>query len=104
MYHLKRRFMKHDRCDMKRSPGGLHVFWPLWAKTGRPCFADPKNSLKLKWLRVNRKWSSLRYLAKISLFSAFLKQRKFFCSRERTFSPKQTKNTSKNSRTSDFFL
>ena len=35
MYHLKRRFMKHDRCDMKRSPGGLHVFWPLWAKTGR---------------------------------------------------------------------
>ena len=28
MYHLKRRFMKHDRCDRKRSPGGLHVFLP----------------------------------------------------------------------------
>ena len=29
-------------------------------KNGRPCFADPENSLKLKWLRVNRKCSSLR--------------------------------------------
>ena len=29
-------------------------------KNGRPCFANSENSLKLKRLRVNRKWSSLR--------------------------------------------
>ena len=36
-------------------------------------------------------------------FQRFLKQRKIFCSTERTFSPKQTKNAPKNSCTSDFF-
>ena len=61
-------------------------------KNGRPFLLKLENSLKLKRLQVNELWSSLRYLAKTSLFSAFWKQRKFFCSPERTFSPKQTQN------------
>ena len=47
-------------------------------KNGRPCFADPENSLKLKRLRVNRKCSTLRYLAKISLIGGWKKQRTDF--------------------------
>ena len=64
----------------------------LGKKNGRPFLLKLENSLKLKRLQVNELWSSLRYLAKTSLFSAFWKQRKFFCSPERTFSPKQTQN------------
>ena len=41
-------------------------------------------------------------LRKYLCFAHFLKQRKFFCSTERTFSPKQTQNAPKNSCTSDF--
>ena len=37
-----------------------------------------KISPKLKRLQVNQSWSSLRYLAKTSLFSAFLKTEKNF--------------------------
>ena len=48
-----------------------------------------------KRLRVNRKCSSLCYLAKISLFSAFFETEKFFCSTKRIFSPKQTQDAPK---------
>ena len=74
-------------------PDGF-IFFALESrqKNGRPFLLKLENSLKLKRLRIYIKWSSLRYLAKTSLFSAFWKQRKFFCSPERTFSPKQTQN------------
>ena len=42
-------------------------------------------------------------LRKHLCFQRFWKQRKFFYSTERTFSPKQTQNAPKNSCTSDFF-
>ena len=47
-------------------------------KNGRPFSLNSKFSLKLKWLQVNQSWSSLRYLAKISLFSAILKTENIF--------------------------
>ena len=55
-----------------------------------------KNSLKLKWLRVNRKWSSLRQTAKISLFLPFYAaeknfqlNRKDFCSETNAICPEK---------------
>ena len=50
----------------------------LRTKKGRPFSLNSENSPKLKRLQVSEKWSSLRYLAKISLFSAFLKTENTF--------------------------
>ena len=64
---------------MKRSLFRLHVFLPeSGQKNGRPFLLNSEFSLKLKWLQVNKSWLSLCYLAKISLFSAFLKTEKNF--------------------------
>ena len=46
---------------------------------------NSKNSPKLKWLQVNELWSSFRYLAKTSLFLAFLKTEKNFLLNRKDF-------------------
>ena len=82
----------HLRCTKRSLTASFFFALESRQKNGRPFLLKLENSLKLKRLQVNELWSSLRYLAKTSLFSAFWKQRKFFCSPERTFSPKQTQN------------
>jgi hypothetical protein len=47
-------------------------------KNGRPFLLNLENSPKLKWLQINKKWLSLRYLAKISLFLPFYAAEKSF--------------------------
>ena len=55
-------------------------------KNGRGCFNCSENfSQAQKWLQVNQSCSSLRYLAKISLFSAFLKTEKNFLLNRKDF-------------------
>ena len=54
-------------------------------KNGRPFSLNSKYSIKRKRLQVNEKWSSLRQLAKISLFLPFYTAEKIFYSTERTF-------------------
>ena len=64
----------------------------LRTKKGRPFSLNSENSPKLKRLQVSEKWSSLRYLAKISLFSAFLKTEKNFLLNRKDFFSGTTAN------------
>ena len=74
------------RHAMKRSLFRLHVFSPkIWAKNGRAFSLNLEFSPQFKWLQVNRKWLLSCKLRKHLCFQRFLKQRKFFCSKERTF-------------------
>ena len=52
---------------------------------GRPILLNLENSPKVKQLQVNQLWSSFRYLAKTSLFSAFFETEKIFLLNRKDF-------------------
>ena len=73
-------------------------------KNGRGCFNCSENiSQAQNGCELIENAHRFVILRKYLCFQRFLKQRKIFCSTERTFSPKQTQDASENSCTSDFF-